>query len=421
MNLEPQKVALDNDVSVLYKRLPSNPFVAFRGNIWAGAASEEKRGVAEFTARLLMGGTKGLKAAQLAERIERLGATLDFGSSEEGLHFSGRCPRTSAAKLMEVMVDCLSHPTFPSAEIGRVRGEILDEIIMDMDNTMRRAGRELLGFLYPNHVYGRDPRGESSDVKRVRRADVVTFHSLHYGPKGMMVALSGDVDEKLVERDLVRVLLKFDGEGERPRLPTPATAKKAARVVPMPHKSQVDIALGLRAIPRKHDDFHALSMANLLFGRIGLFGRLGKNLRDEQGLAYYSFSTLDARTAGGHLAIVAGVNPDNLQRAVEGMRKETSRLHDEPLTEEEISDGKDNQVGALKVMLERNAEMAAELHRIEYFDLGLDYLVRYPGIIRGLTVSQIRKAAEKYIRFEDCSIAVAGPVAKSVEKSLLSI
>src|SRR5207247_2622419 len=77
-------------------------------------------------------------------------------------------------------------------------------------------------------------------------------------------------------------------------------------------------------------DYYALNLANLLFGRIGLYGRLGRNLRDEQGLAYYAFTGLDARTAGGIWSISAGVNPANLEKAAQSIRAELDRLQADP-------------------------------------------------------------------------------------------
>ncbi|TLZ72345.1 MAG: insulinase family protein, partial [Methanobacteriota archaeon] len=123
-------------------------------------------------------------------------------------------------------------------------------------------------------------------------------------------------------------------------------------------------------------DYYALNLANLLFGRIGLYGRLGRNLRDEQGLAYYAFASLDARSAGGMWSISAGVNPANLAKALASIRAEMERLGPEPFTPEELRDGRDNQIGSLIVSLERNAEVAGELHRMEYFGLGMDFLER---------------------------------------------
>lgn len=181
----------------------------------------------------------------------------------------------------------------------------------------------------------------------------------------------------------------------------------------MPHKSQVDVAVGAPAVARGHEDFYALYLANLLFGRIGLFGRLGQNLRDELGLAYYAYSTLESRTAGGMWSIAAGVNPANLPRAVQGVREEMERLRSQPFSLEELRDGKDNQVGSLIVSLERNAEMASELHRMEYYGLGMDFIERYADIVRDLPEDSVRAIARKYFDPANASMVVAGPLGKA--------
>src|SRR2546422_6214529 len=124
----------------------------------------------------------------------------------------------------------------------------------------------------------------------------------------------------------------------------------------MPHKTQVDIAIGAPGVPRPHADYYALNLANLLFGRIGLYGRLGRNLRDEQGLAYYAFSSLDARTAGGMWSISAGVNPANLRKAIESIRGEMDRLRTDAFTRGEVRDGKENQAGSRTGAPGRNRE-----------------------------------------------------------------
>src|SRR5947209_18760220 len=98
----------------------------------------------------------------------------------------------------------------------------------------------------------------------------------------------------------------------------------------MPHKTQVDIAIGAPGVPRRHADYYPLNLANLLFGRIGLYGRLGRNLRDEQGLAYYAFSGLDPRTAAGMWSISAGVNPANLGTVSEAIRPDVDRRGTRP-------------------------------------------------------------------------------------------
>ena len=62
----------------------------------------------------------------------------------------------------------------------------------------------------------------------------------------------------------------------------------------MPGKVQSDVVIGCLAIARTHPDYYAVQVANNILGQFGMMGRLGETVRERQGLAYYSFSALDA-------------------------------------------------------------------------------------------------------------------------------
>jgi zinc protease len=407
---------LGNGAVLISYSLPSNPFVAFRGSVPAGVAAEgDAHGVAEFASRLLLSGTRRHGAAKLADRLEGIGATLEFHNGEEVLGFNGRCTRDSLRETVRILVECLSEPTFPQREIDRVRGELLNDLRIEADDTHSRAAHELARFVFPNdHPYGRDPKGGADRVRRIRRRDMVDFHESHVGPEGLILAVTGDVNRDLVEKGLAEPLSRLDADAEGiPAIPPPPPHKPCRATIPMPHKSQADIAIGGPAVSRRHADYYALNLANLLFGRIGLYGRLGRNLRDEQGLAYYAFTGLDARTAGGMWSLSAGVNPANLEKATRSIRAELDRLQTDPFHADEIRDGKDNQIGSLIVSLERNAEVASELHQMEYYGLGMNFLERYTDIVRELEEDRVREVAMKYFTADGSSMVVAGPVGRT--------
>ncbi|HEY7587509.1 MAG TPA: pitrilysin family protein [Thermoplasmata archaeon] len=412
----PDRTVLDNGAVLIAQPLPSNPFVAFRGSVPAGLAAEANEpGLATFVSHLLLSGTRRMGGRKLVDRLESLGATLEFHAMEEVLLFQGRCTRRTAVETVRILLECLFQPAFPPKEVERVRAELLNELRIQRDDTRYRAARGLANIVFPKgHPYGREPRGDASHLKRIRRPDVVAFHEAHIGSDGLILAITGDVDRVLVEEAVARSLSKVPATNEPPAsIPPPAGYRPRTESIPMPHKSQVDIAVGGPAVPRRHGDFYALHLANLLFGRIGLMGRIGRNLRDEQGLAYYAFSDLDARSVGGMWSVAAGVNPANLEKVLQGVRAEMERLRAEPFGLEEIRDGKDNQVGSLIVSLERNAEVAAELHRMEYFGLGMDFLEHYADIVRELPDDAVRSVAQKYFAPADASVVVAGPLRKA--------
>ena len=61
---------------------------------------------------------------------------------------------------------------------------------------------------------------------------------------------------------------------------------------------------------------------------------LGANVRERQGLAYYSYSDLEGGLGPGAWAARAGINPANVERAVEAIRTEIRGMQDAPVTDD---------------------------------------------------------------------------------------
>ena len=138
-------------------------------------------------------------------------------------------------------------------------------------------------------------------------------------------------------------------------------------------------------------------------------GRLGENVRDEQGLAYYAFSRMEAGLGPGPWMAVAGVNPQNVEQAVESILVELRRLRDTPVESDELDDVKAYLTGSLPILLETNEGVARSLLDMELYDLGLDYLQRYPGLIEAITAQEVQEAARTYLNPEAYALAIAGP------------
>ena len=169
------------------------------------------------------------------------------------------------------------------------------------------------------------------------------------------------------------------------------------------------MVLGLPAIRRDNPDYYALLMMNLLLGRLGLSGRLGRNVREEKGLAYYVYSSFDAGRGPGLWAVRTGVNPSNVARAIETILAEIARIQAAPVEAQELADGVAFLTGVLPLTLETNAGLAGTLLDIEQYHLGLDYIQRYPAIIRSISPEAIQEAARRYLPTDAYILTVAGP------------
>jgi len=307
----------------------------------------------------------------------------------------------------------LRYPSFPAQELERQRGQLLTELKELDDNTRVVAERNWRQVAYPaGHRFGELPVGTGTSVAAFQRDQLESFFRAWYGPSQTSLIVVGDVDLDPTRELAERVLGDWRGARADPVAPSlPATPAPIAveRRVALAGKTQADVVLGTTTFDRRSPDYDALSFANHILGRIYFMGRFGEKVRDEQGLAYYAYSELSAGFGSGPWLVRAGVNPTNIERALESMRAELGRFQADGPTEEEQLDGVSSLLGSLPRQLETNEGMAGVLGEIELYDLGLDYLERYPDIIRALTRDQVTAAARAWLPPDRLVTAIAGP------------
>ncbi len=406
---------LPNGIIVLVHENDSSPSVALHGYLWAGALDEDPAlgGLASFTSECLTHGAGKRTMAEIYHEVESIGAALDVGSDRQLTGFGAKCLAEDTRFILGVLADVLRRPKFPAAEVERVRQEFYTALEIRARDTRAMADLTFRELAFPDHPYGRSPDGTVETVKRIRRTDLVRFHQTYYAPRGMVFTFAGAIRAQ----DAVAWVTETfgDWQAERPARPPlppiPPLERIVSKAVVIPGKSQSDIVLGCHGPARKAEDFMAARMANNVLGVFGLMGRLGRNVRDTQGLAYYSFSRMDGGLVGGPWAVHAGVNPANVERAVESIREEIERLVDEPVTEEELADNKSYLTGSMPLALESNDSLARILLDIELYGLGLDYLELYKGRIEALTAADLLSAARHYLKPDCYALSIAGPAA----------
>lgn len=408
---------LRNGIVVLIRENHVSPTVIFDGILRAGAinSSPEKDGLARFTASALMRGAGNRTFSQIFEAIESVGASLSFSAGQHSTDFGGQCLTEDFDLLLDIVRDALYAPSFPNDQLEKLRGQIITGLQIQAHDTRYVASRMFYELAYPpEHPYSRYPGGSIQTIGGITRRDIVNFHHQFYGPEGMVISLVGDIDAEEAVQKLEEKLGGWSAAPgtriEQTELPPIQPINEIReRRVKVPGKSQSDIILGLPGPMRKAEDFLHARLANTILGVFGLMGRLGKNVRGQQGLAYYAYSDLRGGLGPAPWLVSAGVNPANVSQAIASIRDEIRRLQQELVPADELADNIGFLVGSLPLHLETNAGVSDVMMDMELFGLGLDYLQRYPERISGITAEQILAAAVKYLDPDNFALAVAGP------------
>jgi zinc protease len=126
-------------------------------------------------------------------------------------------------------------------------------------------------------------------------------------------------------------------------------------------------------------------------------------------MAYYVSSWQEANVVEGPLVIRAGVSAENVDRAVESIDRELTRLVGDGVTPKEVEDSRRFLIGAMPRAFETNASIATFLQQAEFFGLGQDYDVRLPDLLRAVTVDDVNAVARRLLDPGRARVVVAGP------------
>jgi zinc protease len=416
-NISPDTVRrtrLENGVTVLIQENPASASVYLEGYLDAGTLHDATDGPGRATmmAAMLRRGTQRHSFAELNECLDGTGASLGTNAGRDDLGIWGQALAEDVDLLLDLLTEMLTAPAFAHEELDKLRGQYLTHLGMLQTDTGYRADRAFMETLYPDgHPYGRTTLGTRESLGALTRDDLVAYYAQQVHPSSLVLCLVGAIDPDRVLARLASTLGSWSPTGQpRACLVPPAAAPLGAveRRVQLPEKSQVDLILGTVGMDRRSPDYYAGMMADVVLGQLGMMGRLGASVRDEQGLAYYVSSNLRAGNGPYPWSIVAGVASGNVEAAVAGILAEINRLRDRPVSDEELADCRSYLTGSLPLRLETNEGIASFLLNIAEYDLGWDYLQRYPGIIQAVTPEEMQQVVQRYLFPDRYVLALAG-------------
>lgn len=410
-----RRFSLSNGIKLIVHENHVSPSVVVRGHLWAGSVNDslDKMGLAHFTAYATRRGTATRTYQEINELTESVGANVFISGGRNLTSFGGKSLAEDFGLLVDVLSDVILHPSFPQNEVDKVRGQIITGLRELENDTRGLANREFRQLLYTQeHPYGRPGDGTLESVPGIRREDLEDFYHTYYRPEGSAMVVVGDVVAETVYDMLERALGGWQPPGDAPPFEVPEPQPLAERrryVRTMTNKTQTDIVLGSVGPDRAAEEYYAARLGDTILGHLGLMGRLGETVRDQQGLAYYAYSGLQAGLGRGPWSVRAGVNPVNVEQAIESILAEITRLRDEPVSDQELGDGQDYLTGSLPLRLETNEGIAGTLLDMDLYQLGDDYIIRFPDLMRAVTKEQIQAAAQEYLDPEHYALAIVGP------------
>jgi len=290
----------------------------------------------------------------------------------------------------------------------KVREDILSGIKAKKDRPTAELFDLFYQTLYRHHPYGRPESGCEESIRAVTRSDLQTWYRSIAIPSNLVLTVVGDVNPEQVIPHVKALFAAFvPSDGKLPSVaPEPPLQKVRVAHIRRPG-AQTHLIVGYLGAGLG-SPLNA-PMALIQTALAGQGGRLFRELRDEQSLAYaitaFRSPGLETGAFGAYLAC----DPAKIETATKGVLGELDRMREEGLTEQELDAVKSYLLGSLQIGLQTNGSQAMQMTLDELYGLGYNHLPVYIQEIEAVTPDAIRQAAREVILPEEYVIVTVGP------------
>lgn len=405
-----RETTLSNGLTLVVVEDSRLPLVSYRLAFRVGGAFDPPAlpGLTDLLAGLLPEGTERKTSKEIADEVARMGASLSAGASSDYTIVAASALSQFNDPVLDLLAEVALEPSFPENEVELAKQNTKESLRQQRAQPSFLASEMLSRVMFGEHPYSVvAPTPESID--RASRDEFVKFHRSKLVPNNAVFIVVGDVRyEEMLSR--VESLFSTWERGEElvANFPAPPVrTKRTAYLVDRHGSAQSNIVIANSGITRTSPDYFPMLLMHTVLGATAS-SRLFMNLREEKGYTYGAYSNLDARRSAGTFRVTAEVRTPVTGDSLKEFFYELERIRNEPVSDKEIADAKSYLTGVFPIRLETQEGLTDQLVQIKMLNLPDDHLQRYRDRLQAVTVDEIQRVAQKYVKPDEAALVVVG-------------
>lgn len=413
---EIRDVTLPNGARILLAERHDVPLVAMNALLRGGAETdpEGKEGVGAFTTEMLRKGAGKRSAAEIADAVDGIGASLATGAFMETSYVTGEFLKADVDLMIGLLKDILRNPAFPDSEFVKLRSQTVDGLVAmkdDPGNVYRAYGS---AYFYGAHPYGRPIGGDEATIAALTRDDVLRCYRDQFGGDRLILVVVGDFVSSSMEAKLRAAFGDWGkAAGKLPVVPAPERVTgRRVLLVDKPDATQTYFWMGNRGVAVLDPDRDVLDVANTAFG--GTFASLlNSELRTKTGLTYGASSRVQRLAAGGAVSIASYTKTESTAQAIDLALKVLHDFRAAGLGSTKLTAGRNYINGQFPTDLETAGQLASALAGNSFYGLGREEITGYPSRIAAVDSAAVfRTVSRVYPPESDLVLVMVGNAAK---------
>ncbi len=353
--------------------------IMFRAGKWY----EPRPSVSHFTAQMLEKGTARHSSAAIAEVFDRLGAHVEVTPGHDYASVSLYGLAKNWQQAFALLMEIVSQPSFPAEELDLQKSIFLQNLKVNLEKNSFVASQAIRKNIFGvAHPYGASV--EEEQVIPLRSEELKAFHKKTYQPFAVFLT----VNPRFQHQSLVSELNAFEKVNAGTLTHEVKPADAAAERIEKTDSIQTALRLGKRSLMRQHKDYAGALLFNHILG--GYFGsRLMKNIREEKGLTYGIYSSLQPFANDSMWVIGADVNKENRDLALREIRSELQQLCQQPVPTDELTVARNHFLGSLQSEVANPFSVTDKIKNLYLNQLPADYYQQLFEMLRGITPADL--------------------------------
>jgi predicted Zn-dependent peptidase len=418
-----KKKTLKNGLRFLHIPMKNTETVLAMVLVGTGAAFEtkEQNGLAHFLEHMCFKGTtKRPDAKGIALEFDMIGADYNAFTGKSHTGYYARAHKKHAKKIIEMVSDVYLNSVFPESEIKKEQGVVIQEINMYMDDPQYRVSKLMSHVLYGDQPAGREISGTKETVSSFTRNNIVEYHKSQYTAKNTVVIIAGNISEKDASKQVEQLfgVLKPGKKNTNQKTVVEQSAPKVA--IEHSKTDQAHLILSFRGIDMWDKRVNAGRVMSAALGA-GMSSRLFQKMREELGICYYAYSSLNCSLDTGEFFVAAGVANDRVEEALVGIVSELKKFREEGIAKEEMEKVKELRLSGLVLHLETAEDYANFYGREEVVKGKVVTPEQRAKEIESAKIADVNKIAKTLITSKHANLAIVGPFGEVEKKKFLRI
>lgn len=405
-----RETVLSNGLTIVVVEDHRLPLVSYRLAFRVGGAFDPPQlpGLTDLLAGLLPEGTESRTSREIAEETARMGASLSAGANSDYTIVAASALSQFSDRILELIADVVLHPSFPENEVELAKQNTKESLRQQRAQPSFLASELVSRVMFGEHPYSVvAPTPESID--RSSRDEFVSFHRSKFVPNSAVFIIVGDVRYDEIVQRLESLFSTWQrGEDLITDFPAPPVrTKRTAYLVDRHGSAQANIVIANTGITRTNPDYFPLLLLHTVLGA-NASSRLFMNLREEKGYTYGAYTSLDARRTAGMFRATAEVRTPVTGDSLKEFFYELNRIRNEPVSQKELADAKSYLTGVFPIRLETQEGLTDQLVQLKMMRLPDDYLQVYRDRVQAVTLEEIQRVGQKYVKPDEAALIVIG-------------